>query len=88
MLAGVSEEEALEAFRDPCWRLSRFYSIRTRDDAVIKFSPHPQQREIIDLIYRQGYRSSSSRAAKSASAPCWASSVRTGFASGWGSRFR
>jgi hypothetical protein len=45
MLAGVSEEEALEAFRDPCWRLSRFYSIRTRDGAVIKFSPHPQQRE-------------------------------------------
>ena len=61
MLAGVSEEEALEAFRDPCWRLSRFYSIRTCDGAVIKFSPHPQQREIIDLIYRQAYRLSSSK---------------------------
>ena len=54
MLQGVSEEQALEALSDPCWRLSTLYSIRTRDGTVIKFRPRPQQAEIIDLIYRQG----------------------------------
>jgi hypothetical protein len=55
-LAGVDTEQALLAFRDPCWRLERLYSIRTRDGAVVKFAPRPQQAQIIDLIYRQGYR--------------------------------
>ncbi|MGB7789571.1 MAG: hypothetical protein WBL39_00030, partial [Terrimicrobiaceae bacterium] len=54
--AGVDTQEALEAFRDPCFRLSRLYSIRTRDGSVIKFAPRPQQAQIIDLIYRQGCR--------------------------------
>ena len=54
--AGVDTEAALEAFRDPCFRLSRLYSIRTRDGSVIKFAPRPQQAQIIDLIYRQGCR--------------------------------
>ena len=52
--AGVDTEAALEAFRDPCFRLSRLYSIRTRDGSIIKFHPRPQQAQIIDLIYRQG----------------------------------
>jgi hypothetical protein len=54
--AGIDAQEALEAFRDPCFRLSRLYSIRTRDGSVIKFAPRPQQTQIIDLIYRQGCR--------------------------------
>ena len=49
-------DEALEAFRDPCWRLSTLYSIRTRDGSIIKFRPRPQQRQVIDLIYRRGCR--------------------------------
>jgi hypothetical protein len=56
VLPGISAEEALEAFRDPCFRLFRLYSIRTRDGSVIKFSPRLQQAQIIDLIYRQGCR--------------------------------
>ena len=52
----LTRRQALEAFRDPVWRLSRLYSIRTRDGSVIKFTPRPQQRQIIDLIYRQGCR--------------------------------
>src|SRR4029453_17963761 len=55
-LPGVSEDEALDAFSDPCWRLQTFYSIRTRDGSVIPFRPRPQQRQIIDLIYRQDCR--------------------------------
>ena len=55
-LAGVDTQEALEAFRDPRWRLGTLYSIRTRDGSVIKFTPRPQQARIIDLIYRQGVR--------------------------------
>jgi hypothetical protein len=51
---GVDTQSALEAFRDPCWRLGNFYSIRTRDGSIIKFRPRPQQQQIIDLIYRQG----------------------------------
>ena len=41
--AGVDTQQALEAFRDPLWRLSTLYSIRTRDGTVIKFTPRPQQ---------------------------------------------
>ena len=55
-LAGVDTEQALLAFRDPCWRLERLYSIRTRDGSVIRFAPRAQQAQIIDLIYRQGCR--------------------------------
>ena len=53
---GIDTEQALEAFRDPVWRLETLYSIRTRDGAVIKFAPRPQQRHIINLIYQQGCR--------------------------------
>jgi hypothetical protein len=52
----VDPEAALEAFRDPCWRLSHLYSIRTRDGSVFPFRPRPQQAQIINLIYRQGCR--------------------------------
>ena len=54
--AGIDTQQALEAFRDPVWRLERLYSIRTRDGSVIKFAPRPQQAQIIDLIYRKGCR--------------------------------
>jgi hypothetical protein len=54
--SSVDEDETLEAFRDPRWRLERLYSIRRRDGSIIKFRPRPQQRQIIDLIYRQGCR--------------------------------
>ena len=54
--SGADEQAALEAFRDPLWRLGNFYSIRTRDGSIIKFRPRPQQRQIIDLIYRRGCR--------------------------------
>jgi hypothetical protein len=52
----IDAEVALERFRDPLWRLSTLYSIRTRHGAIIKFRPRPQQRQIIDVIYRQGCR--------------------------------
>ena len=57
---GIDEDEALETFRDPCWRLGTLYSIRTRDGSIIKFRPRPQQRQIIDLIYRRVADGSSS----------------------------
>ena len=50
----MTTQAALEAFRDPCWRLNNLYSIRTRGGSIIKFRPRPQQRQIIDLIYQQG----------------------------------
>ena len=55
ILPSISNEAAeLErALRDPCWRLSNLYSIRTRDGSIVKFRPRPQQQQIIDLIYRQ-----------------------------------
>jgi hypothetical protein len=54
--SGIDEETALEAFRDPCWRLGHLYSIRTREGAIIPFRPRQQQLQIIDLIYRRGCR--------------------------------
>ena len=56
ILPSVDTEAAMEAFRDPTWRLYHLYSIRTRDGSVIKFAPRPQQAQIVDLIYRQGCR--------------------------------
>ena len=50
---GISEERALEAFRDSCWRLNNLYSIRTRDGTITKFRPRPQQREIVEMLYRR-----------------------------------
>ena len=55
-MPSVDTEAAMEAFRDPTWRLNHLYSIRTRDGSVIKFAPRPQQAQIVDLIYRQGCR--------------------------------
>jgi hypothetical protein len=52
--SGFDTQAALDAFRDPVWRLETLYWIRTRDGSVIKFNPRPQQRQIIELIYRQG----------------------------------
>src|SRR5215475_8767381 len=55
-LPGISEDAALEAFSDPCWRLDTLFSIRTRDGSIIPFRPRPQQQQIINLIYRRGCR--------------------------------
>ena len=54
--SGIDEEAALEAFRDPLWRLGNLYSIRTREGFIIPFRPRQQQQQIIDLIYRQDCR--------------------------------
>jgi hypothetical protein len=54
--SGIDEEAALEAFRDPRWRLGNLYSIRTREGFIIPFRPRQQQQRIIDLIYRQDCR--------------------------------
>lgn len=47
-------EALLDKLQSPTWRLSNLYSIRTRDGSVIPFRPRPQQRQIIEMIYRQG----------------------------------
>jgi hypothetical protein len=41
--SGIDEKAALEAFRDPLWRLGNLYSIRTRDGSIIPFRPRQQQ---------------------------------------------
>lgn len=88
-LSGVSEEQALEAFRDPGWRLERLFSIRTRDGSVVKFTPRPQQRTIIEKSTgRIAVGSSSSKPGKSASRHSWESSVRTAYALASGSKSR
>ena len=53
---GIEEKAALEAFRNPYWRLGNLYSIRIRKGSIIPFRPRPQQQQIIDLIYRQDCR--------------------------------
>ena len=52
--SGADAEQLLERLRSPVWRLENLYSIRTRDGSIIPFRPRPQQRQIIDMIYRQG----------------------------------
>ena len=45
-----------DKFRDPIWRISNLYSIRTRDGKVIPFRPRPQQQRVLEMIYRQGLK--------------------------------
>lgn len=47
---------AKEKFRDPVWRISNLYSIRTRDGKVIPFRPRPQQVQVLDMIFRLGLK--------------------------------
>jgi hypothetical protein len=46
----------IDKFRDPIWRISNLYSIRTRDGKVIPFRPRPQQSQVLDMIFRRGLK--------------------------------
>lgn len=45
-------------FKDPLWRLtSEIYRVKDKATGrVMKFRPHPEQRRIFDLVYREGRR--------------------------------
>ena len=43
----------LKRFKDPVFRISNLYSIRTREGKVIPFRPRPQQLQVLDMLYRQ-----------------------------------
>ena len=43
----------LKRFKDPVFRISSLYSIRTREGKVIPFRPRPQQLQVLDMLYRQ-----------------------------------
>ena len=43
----------LKQFKDPVFRISNLYSIRTREGKVIPFRPRPQQLQVLDMLYRQ-----------------------------------
>ena len=46
----------IDRFRDPIWRISNLYSIRTRDGKVIPFRPRPQQAQVLEMIFTQGLK--------------------------------
>ena len=46
----------IDKFRDPVWRISNLYAIRTRDGKVVPFRPRPQQLQVLQMIYRQGLK--------------------------------
>jgi hypothetical protein len=48
--------EVEAAFRDPIWRIGHLYGIRVRDGAVIPFRPRPQQTEVLEMVYRRGWK--------------------------------
>jgi hypothetical protein len=50
------DPKQLQRFRDPVWRLSNLYAIRTRDGKVVPFRPRPQQLQVLQMIYRQGLK--------------------------------
>jgi hypothetical protein len=50
---GLSE---IDRFRDPIWRISNLYSIRTRDGKVIPFRPRSQQAQVLRMIFSQGFK--------------------------------
>ena len=56
-LVGVMQVPAgpaqLKRFKDPVFRISNLYSIRTREGKVIPFRPRPQQLQVLDMLYRQ-----------------------------------
>ena len=43
----------LKRFKDPVFRISNLYSIRTREGKVIPFRPRRQQLQVLDMLYRQ-----------------------------------
>ena len=50
------DPKQLQRFRDPVWRISNLYAIRTRDGKVVPFRPRPQQLQVLQMIYRQGLK--------------------------------
>jgi hypothetical protein len=46
----------IDKFRDPIWRISILYSIRTRDGKVIPFRPKSQQAQVLEMIFSQGLK--------------------------------
>jgi hypothetical protein len=50
------DKDLEQFFRDPIWRISNLYSIRTRDGQIIPFRPRPQQLELLDMVYRRGLK--------------------------------
>jgi hypothetical protein len=46
----------IDKFRDPIWRISNLYSIRTRDGKVIPFRPRPQQAQVLEMIFKKGLK--------------------------------
>ena len=46
----------IDKFRDPIWRISNLYSIRTRDGKVIPFRPRPQQAQVLEMILKRGLK--------------------------------
>jgi hypothetical protein len=46
----------IDKFRDPIWRISTLYSIRTRDGKVIPFRPKSQQAQVLEMIFSQGLK--------------------------------
>ena len=43
------DKDLEQLFRDPIWRISNLYSIRTRDGQIIPFHPRPQQLELLGM---------------------------------------
>ena len=50
------DPKQLQRFRDPVWRISNLYAIRTRDGKVVPFRPRPQQLEVLHMLYSQGLK--------------------------------
>jgi hypothetical protein len=46
------DPKQLQRFRDPVWRISNLYAIRTREGKVVPFRPRPQQLQVLQMIYR------------------------------------
>ena len=46
----------IDKFRDPIWRISNLYSIRTRDGKVIPFRPRRRQEQVLEMIFSQGFK--------------------------------
>lgn len=54
----MTPEDLATNLRDPVWRLGNLYKVRREDTGeLVGFRPRPQQREIIDRVYRRGQRS-------------------------------
>jgi hypothetical protein len=46
----------IDKLRDPIWRISSLYSIRTRDGKVIPFRRRLQQQRVLEMIFMQGLK--------------------------------